>query len=154
MIHASTVLFPDIETMSTGNQPYTYGRRSTPTSNALEEAITALEGAAGTRLPAPSGLSAISVALQSCLSAGNHLLVADSVYGPCRHFCDAVLTRFGGEVSYYDPIDLDALEVAFHPNTRAVFTETPGSLTFEMQDIPAIAALAHKHDAIVLAENT
>ncbi|MEI2386945.1 cystathionine beta-lyase [Breoghania sp. JC706] len=153
VIHASTVLFPDIETMSTGGQRYTYARRGTPTSDALEEAVTTLEGAAGTRL-APSGLAAIAVALQSCLSAGDHLLVADSVYGPCRNFCNSVLARFGVSVSYYDPTDLDALEAAFRPETRAVFTEAPGSLTFEMQDIPAIAEMAHKRDAIVLNDNT
>ncbi|PTW61027.1 cystathionine beta-lyase [Breoghania corrubedonensis] len=153
VIHASTVLFPDIETMIEGGQRYTYARRGTPTSDALEEAVSALEGAAGTRL-APSGLAAIAVALQSCLSAGDHLLVADSVYGPCRNFCNSVLNRFGVSVSYYDPLDLDALEAAFRPETRAVFTEAPGSLTFEMQDIPAIAEMAHKRDAIVLNDNT
>lgn len=153
VIHASTVLFPDVETMTSGAQRYTYARRGTPTSEALEEAITTLEGAAGTRLM-PSGLSAIAVALQSCLSAGDHLLVADSVYAPCRNFCETVLRRFGVEVSYYDPLDLDALQAAFKPNTRAVFTEAPGSLTFEMQDIPAVAKMAHERDAIVLADNT
>lgn len=153
VIHASTVLFPDVETMLSGKQTYVYGRRGTPTSAGLEEAVSALEGAAGTALT-PSGLAAISLALQSCLSAGDHLLVADTVYGPNRRFCDAVLARFGVEVSYYDPLDLDALKAAFKPNTRAIFTEAPGSLTFEMQDIPATAAIAREHDAIVLMDNT
>ncbi|WP_319774082.1 cystathionine beta-lyase [Breoghania sp.] len=153
VVHASTVLYPDMDTMKSRGQRYSYGRHGTPTVEALEEALTELEGAAGTRL-APSGLAAIALALQSCLSKGDHLLVSDSVYGPNRNFCERVLPRWGVEVSYYAPLDLDALKAAFQPNTRAVFTEAPGTATFEMQDIPAICKIARAHDALVLMDNT
>ncbi|PLX39420.1 MAG: cystathionine beta-lyase [Hyphomicrobiales bacterium] len=153
VIHASTVLHPSIADMHGHKSRYAYGRMGTPTSEALEEAITALEGAAGTVL-APSGLAAIGVALQSCLSAGDHLLVADSIYGPSRRLCNTVLARFGVETTYYDPTIGAGIADLFRDNTRAVFTEAPGSLTFEMQDIPAIAEVAHARGALVLLDNT
>ena len=153
VIHASTVLFDSVETMVSGTAPYKYGRRGTPTSEALEEALNELEGSAGSVLT-PSGLAAISVALLSCLSAGDHLLMVDTVYGPSRYFCDTVLTRYGIEVTYYDPLIGADIERLFQDNTRAVFTEAPGSLTFEMQDVPAIAAAAKKHGITVLMDNT
>lgn len=153
VIHASTVLFPDVETMLSGNQPYVYGRRGTPTTRALEEAVSELEGAAGTAL-APSGLGAITLACFSCLAAGDHMLVADTVYGPTRNLCDKMMTRFGVDISYYDPCDLSALSSLFRSNTKAIFTESPGSLTFEIQDISAIVALARDHDALVIMDNT
>lgn len=153
VIHASTVLFPDVKTMVTGGQKYTYGRRGTPTTAALEDAVTALEGAAGTAL-ATSGLNAISLACLSCLSAGDHMLVADSVYGPTRNLCEKVLRRFGVDISYYDPLAPDEMESHFRKNTKAVFTESPGSLTFEMQDISNISSIAHANGAVVLMDNT
>ena len=102
----------------------------------------------------PSGLAAISTALLSVLKSGDHVLVTDSAYGPTRTFCDTVLTRFGVTTTYYDPLIGAGIAALMQPNTRAVFTEAPGSLTFEMQDIPAIAEVAHKHDALVLMDNT
>lgn len=153
VIHASTVLFPDTATMLSGKQKYAYGRRGTPTTEALEEAIAELEGAAGACL-ATSGLNAISLALLSCLSAGDHLLVVDSAYGPTRHFCDTVLSRMNIEVEYYDPALRGEIAGLFRANTKAILTEAPGSLTFEMQDIPQIAEIAHERGALVLMDNT
>ncbi|WP_430512503.1 cystathionine beta-lyase [Pannonibacter phragmitetus] len=153
VVHASTVLFPSVEAMAPGAQKYSYGRRSTPTTEALEEAIAAIEGAAGAKL-ATSGLNAISLACLSCLKAGDHFLVADTVYGPTRHFCDTVLPRYGIEVEYFEPWTTDGIRKRFKVNTKAVFLEAPGSLTFEMQDVPAIAAAAREMGAFVLMDNT
>lgn len=153
VVHASTVLFPDTQTMLSGGQTFHYARRGNPTTNALEEAIAELEGAAGARL-APSGLAAVTLALLSCLSSGDHLLVTDSAYGPTRNFAETVLRRMGVDVEYYDPTLGAALAGLFRPTTRAVMTEAPGSLTFEMQDIPAIAEIAHAHGALVVMDNT
>lgn len=153
VVHASTVLFPDAGTMASRNQRYTYGTRGTPTSDALAEAVDALEGSAGT-VCVPSGLAAVTVPLLAFLSAGDHLLIVDSVYNPTRRFADTMLARLGVEVEYYPPelgADIAAL---MKPNTKVVWTESPGSNTFEMQDIPAICAVAHAHGAIVMMDNT
>src|SRR3954449_4419166 len=149
----STVLYPNTEKFLKRDAKYTYGTKGTPTTNSLEVAWTELCNAAGTVL-VPSGLAAISIALLSCLKAGDHLLVPDSVYRPTRNFCDTVLKRFGVETTYYNPLLGAEVASLFKPNTRAVFTEAPGSLSFEMQDIPAIAAVAHARNAIVLMDNT
>ena len=148
---ASTMLFPDMESLKTGKAPYTYGRRGTPTTRSFEEAISELEGAART-VTVPSGLNAIATAILSVCGAGDHILVVDSCYEPTRHFCDRTLKRFGVETGYYAPTD--DITPLLRPNTRAVFCESPGSLTFEVQDIPAIAAAAHAHGASVLVDNT
>src|SRR3954454_12113158 len=149
----STVLYPSAEDFLKRNARFTYGTKGTPTTEALETAWSEISGAAGTVL-VPSGLAAIAVALMSCLKAGDHLLVPDSVYRPTRNFCDTFLKRFGVETTYYDPLLGAEIATLFRPNTRAVFTEAPGSLTFEVQDIPAIAAAAHARDMIVLMDNT
>ena len=112
----------------------------------LTNALTSLEGGAGVVLT-PSGLSAITTALFSVLKAGDHLLVTDSAYFPTRHFCDTALAKLGVEVTYYDPRIGGAIEKLFKPNTRALFLESPGSLSFEMQDVPAIVQAAHRHGA-------
>lgn len=148
---ASTILFPDLASMAPGKQTYTYGRRGTPSSRSLEEAIGELEGGAGVAL-VPSGLNAVTTALLSVLGSGDHLLVTDSAYGPTRLFCDTILKRFGVETSYYPP-DADITPL-LKPNTKAVFCESPGSQTFEIQDISAIAKVAHAHGASVLMDNT
>ena len=150
---ASTILYPDLATLETNAMPYTYGRRGTPTSRSFEDAITALEGGART-VTVPSGLNAIALALLSVCGAGDHVLVTDSAYHPTRHFCDKTLKRFGVEADYYDPLIGGDIAKLFKPNTKAVFSESPGSLTFEVQDIPAIAAAAHAHGASVLMDNT
>lgn len=153
VVHASTVLFPDAGAMEKHDQKYTYGTRGTPTTDALCEAINELEGAAGTIL-VPSGLAAVTVAFLAYLSPGDHALVVDSVYGNVRHFCDTMLQRFGIEVEYYDASADADIEHLFRPNTRLVHTEAPGSNTFEMQDIAAIAAVAHRRGAVVTMDNT
>lgn len=153
--HASTVLYPSAADLVAHRAPYQYGRRGTPTSEALEDALRALEGpaCAGVSL-LPSGAAAVSTALLSVLSAGDHLLITDSVYRPTRVFADTILKRFGVETTYYDPLIGDGIASLFKPNTRAVFVEAPGSQTFEMQDIPAIAKIAHERNALVLMDNT
>src|SRR5437868_11408194 len=145
----STVLYPNVEKFLKRDAKYTYGTKGTPTTNSLEVAWTEISGAAGTVL-VPSGLAAISIALLSCLKAGDHLLVPDSVYRPTRNFCDTVLKGFGVETTYYDPLIGANVARLFRPNTRAVCTEAPGSLSLDMQDIPAIAAIAHARDLSAL----
>ena len=122
----STVLYPDVETLKNGAQRYTYGRRGTPTLEALSSAWTDLCGAAGTKL-VPSGIAAIVASLMAALSAGDHLLMSNSVYGPSRAFADRTLKRMGIETTYYDPRVGAEIDALMRPNTRAVFTESPGS---------------------------
>lgn len=155
VFHASTVLYPTAEDQVAHRSRYQYGRRGTPTSEALENALAELEGpgCAGVAL-LPSGLAAISTALLSVVSAGDHILVSDSAYRPTRTFCDSVLKRLGVETTYFDPLLNAEIAGLFKPNTRAVFVEAPGSQSFEMQDIPAIAQVAHEKGAIVLMDNT
>jgi cystathionine beta-lyase len=153
--HASTVLYPSAEDLIAHRARYQYGRRGTPTSEALEGAIQAIEGpgCAGVAL-VPSGLSAIATALLAALKSGEHVLVTDSAYRPTRTFCDGVLARLGIETTYYDPLIGTGIAGMFRPNTRAVFVEAPGSQSFEMQDVPAIAAAAHARGLTVLMDNT
>ena len=150
---ASTIVYPDVASLEARDLPYTYGRSGTPTVESLEEVITALEGAARTVL-VPSGLNAVASALLSVCRAGDHVLMTDSCYAPSRAFCDKTLKRFGIETTYYDPLIASGIASLFRPNTRAVFCESPGSLTFEVQDVPAIAELAHARGASVLLDNT
>ncbi len=153
--HASTVLYPSAEDLLAHRGRYTYGRRGTPTTDALEDALRTIEGplCAGVAF-APSGAAAVSTALLSMLSAGDHILVTDSVYRPTRVFCESVLKRLGIETTYYNPLIGSAIETLFRPNTRAVYVEAPGSQSFEMQDIPAIAKVAHAKGAVVMMDNT
>ncbi|MGB4865885.1 MAG: cystathionine beta-lyase [Hyphomicrobium sp.] len=149
----STVLYPTLEKLKTRTQPYTYGRRATPTTNALEQAITELEGGATTILTS-SGLAAVSTALLAFVQSGDHILVTDSVYQPTRAFCDKLLSRLGVETTYYDPMIGGKIADLIKPNTRLIFVESPGSQTFEMQDLPAIAQIARAKDLWLLADNT
>lgn len=149
----STVAFPDVETMATRNQRYGYGRWGNPTNDALCEAITALEQAEGTVL-CPSGLSACTTAILAICGAGDHILVPDNVYAPVRRMCETSGRRFGISTTYYNPAIGSAISDLFRPETRAVFTEAPGSLTFEVSDIRAIANAAHAHGALVLMDNS
>jgi len=157
VFRTSTVLHPDLESYEAPRdedyQRISYGRNGTPTTRALEEAVARLEG--GYRAVAvPSGLAAILASLCAFVKNGDHLLVVDSVYGPTRNFCNARLKPNGVDVEYYDPLIGAGVARLIRPNTRAIFCESPGSLTFEMQDIPAIAAAAHARDIPVLADNT
>jgi cystathionine beta-lyase len=149
----STVLYPTVAKLESRDQPYTYGRRGTPTVKALEMAITKLEGGTRTVL-APSGYGAVTLALMSFVKSGDHILVTDSVYQPTRKFCDGMLKGLGVETTYYDPLIGAGIAQLFRPNTRLVYVECPGSQTFEMQDIRAIAAAARARDLWVLADNT
>ncbi|WP_246160171.1 cystathionine beta-lyase [Aureimonas fodinaquatilis] len=154
VVHASTVLFPDMATLRRNGQQYTYGLTGTPTTAALEAALNELEGSHGTVL-VPSGLAAISLPLLTFLSAGDHLLVVDSVYFPTRRFCRSVLQRMMVEITYFDPsISTETFESHLRPNTKAVLLEAPGSNTFEMLDVAALSAAAHKAGAVVMMDNT
>jgi cysteine-S-conjugate beta-lyase len=155
IVRGSTVLYPTAGDLHAHRGEFHYGRHGTPTTTALQATLMALEGpqCAGVGL-APSGLAAISTTLLAVLKAGDHLLVCDNVYRPTRSFCDGLLTRFGVEVSYYDPLIGTGIASLFKPNTRAVLIEAPGSQSFEMPDLPAIAAVAHRHGALVIDDNT
>ncbi len=153
--HASTVLYPTAEDLLAHRGRYHYGRRGTPTSEALQQAMAEIEGpaCAGVAL-APSGLAAVSAALLAVVDAGDHILVSDSVYQPTRTLCDTVLKRLGVEATYYDPLIGAGIAKLFRPKTRVVFVEAPGSQSFEMQDIPVIAVAAHAKGALVAMDNT
>jgi cystathionine beta-lyase len=153
VVHASTVLYPNAGAMASRAQKYTYGTRGTPTTDALASAIDALEGSAGT-IVVPSGLAAVTIPLLAFAAAGDHVLIVDSVYHPTRHFADTMLTRLGVEVEYYDPRIGAGIAALMKPNTRIVFTESPASNTFELQDIPAIAKAARARGAVVMMDNT
>jgi len=130
-----------------------YGQLATPTTVALEEAIAALEGGYRAML-LPSGLAAVTVALLALVRSGDHILVADTVYPPTRIFCDTTLKRFGVETTYYDPLIAGEIAASFRPNTRLVFLESPGSMTFEIQDVPAICAAARARGIHTLLDNS
>jgi cysteine-S-conjugate beta-lyase len=149
----STVLFPNLEDFSTRRARFTYGTKGTPTTEALESAWTELAGAVGTVL-APSGLAAITLALLTAAKAGDHILVTDAVYRPSRNFCQTILARMGVETTYYDPMLGAAVESLIRPNTSVILIESPGSQTFEVQDVPAITALACSKDICTILDNT
>ncbi len=150
----STVLFPTLDALDAyDEQPFKYGRHGTPTTAALEEAICQLEGGARTLLTA-SGYQAVTTAILAFVKAGDHILMVDSVYQPTRRFCDTILARLGVATTYYDPLIGAGIADLIQPNTRVVFTESPGSLTFEMQDIGAIAKAARAREVAVIMDNT
>jgi cystathionine beta-lyase len=153
IFRGSTVLFPTVAALEANDQEFTYGRLGTPTVRALEEAIAELEGGERTLL-APSGLTAIATALLAFLAAGDEALVADTVYRPTRRFCDQALKRLGIDTIYYDPLIGAEIAKLMTERTRAVFCESPGSQTFEVQDLPAIAEAAHGAGAVVILDNT
>ncbi|MFB9267392.1 cystathionine beta-lyase [Bradyrhizobium erythrophlei] len=155
VFRGSTVLYPTAEDLHAHRAEFTYGRHGTPTTRALQDVLKSLEGpqCAGVGLT-PSGLAAISTTLLSVLKAGDHLLVCDNAYRPTRNFCNGMLTRYGVETSYFDPLIGAGIEKLFKPNTKAVLVEAPGSQSFEMPDIPAIAAVAHARGALVIDDNT
>ena len=151
--HGSTVLFPTAQSLHDRSQTYVYGRRGTPTSRAVEEAVALVEGGHNAKM-LPSGLSAISTALLAFLKSGDHLLMVDTVYQPARHFCDGLLKGLGVETTYYDPLVGRGIAALVRPNTRVVYCESPGSQTMEVQDISAIADAAHRAGAIAMIDNT
>jgi cystathionine beta-lyase len=156
--HASTILSPTLAAMRALDRTEdadatTYGVHGTPGTFAFEEALCALEGGFRTRL-CSTGLTACTAPLLCSLSAGDHLLVPDNCYGPTRRFANRMLSRMGVETTYYDPLIGGGIRELVRPETRVVFTESPGSLTFEVQDIPAIAGEAHRAGAVVMMDNT
>src|SRR5947207_9387699 len=155
VVHGSTVLYPTADDLHAHRGEFQYGRHGTPTTRALQEALMALEGpqCAGVGL-APSGLSAITTTLLAVLNAGDHLLVCDNAYRPTRNFCNGLLSRYGVETTYFDPLIGAGITELFKPNTKAVLVEAPGSQSFEMPDIAAIAAVAHARGALVIDDNT
>jgi cystathionine beta-lyase len=155
VVHGSTVLYPTAEDLHAHRGEYQYGRRGTPTTKALQEALMALEGpqCAGVGI-APSGLSAITTTLLAVLKAGDHLLVCDNAYRPTRNFCEGLLAGYGVETTYFDPLIGAGVAELFKPNTKAILLEAPGSQSFEMPDIPAIATVAHGRGALVIDDNT
>ena len=155
--HASTVLFPTLAALEASDanpfETVNYGRIGTPTTWAFERAVAELEG--GYRaVTAASGLAAIATALSAFTKAGDHVLIADSVYGPTRRFADETLARYGVRVEYYDPLIGAEIAGLLRPETTVVYLESPGSLTFDIQDVPAIAAAAKGVGAAVLMDNT
>jgi cystathionine beta-lyase len=155
VVHGSTVLYPTAEDLHAHRAEFQYGRHGTPTTRAFQDTLMALEGpqCAGVGI-APSGLAAISTTLLSVLKTGDHLLVCDNVYRPSRNFCNGILARYGVETSYFDPMIGAGIDALFKPNTRAVLVEAPGSQSFEMPDIRAIAGVAQARGALVIDDNT
>jgi cysteine-S-conjugate beta-lyase len=160
VLHASTVLARNLVEWDEKRRrraqdlPGTvYGMFGTATTRALEDAIAELEGA-HRAIVYPSGLAACVVPILAFVAAGDHVLITDSVYAPTRRFADGMLARLGVEVTYYDPLIGRGIEALMRPNTRVVFVESPGSLTFEVQDVPAIAEVAHRSEAVVIMDNT
>ncbi|MDU3047268.1 cystathionine beta-lyase, partial [Bradyrhizobium sp.] len=155
VFHGSTVLYPTADDLHAHRGEFQYGRHGTPTTKALQQVLMELEGprCAGVGI-GPSGLAAISTTLLSVLKAGDHVLVCDSIYRPTRNFCNGMLARYGVETTYFDPLVGSGIEQLLKPNTRAVVVEAPGSQSFEMPDIPAIAAVAQAHGALVIDDNT
>ena len=156
---ASTVLFDDVAALrravGRSNDVLYYGRRGTPTQWSLADALTELEpGAAGTTLH-PSGVAAVTTTLLALLEPGDELLMVDSAYEPTRAFCDGMLARMGITTRYYDPnVSGEAIEALFSERTRLIFLESPGSLTFEVQDVPALAAAARARGVLSVIDNT
>ncbi len=155
--HASTLIFESLAELDACNknrfETVTYARHGTPTTFALQDTVAALEGGAKAQVT-PSGVAAIATALTAFLRHGDHLLMVDTVYGPTRSFCDIALERIGVEVTYYDPLVGAGIGGLMRDNTKVVFSESPGSSTFEVQDIPAIAEAVHARGAVLINDNT
>jgi cystathionine beta-lyase len=155
--HVSTVTFPTVEALEAASRKplegVYYGRHGTPTTFAFEEAVAELEGAERA-IAFPSGLGALAGSLMAFVQAGDHILLSDSAYYPTHKICEQFLKRFGVETTYYDPMIGAGISALIKPKTKIVFVEAPGSLTFEVQDVPAIAAAAHAAGAIVILDNT
>jgi cystathionine beta-lyase len=157
VFRATTMLFPtvaDLEAAVRGEyEGIGYGLHGLPTVTDLQAAMATLEGGHAA-LAVPSGLTATTLPLLALAHPGDHILVTDSVYGPTRRFCELHMKRLGVEVSFYDPLAGTDIANAFRPNTRIVFVESPGSLTFDVQDVPAIAKVAHERNALVIMDNS
>jgi len=155
---ASTVLFDSVEekhkaTVNRANKTLFYGRRGTNTHFAFQDAMTELENGAGCAL-FPCGAAAIANTILSFVETGDHILMVDTCYEPTRDFCNRILKKIGVETTYYDPMIGNGIETLIKPNTKLLFTESPGSVTMEVQDIPTLSTIAHQHNVIVMMDNT
>jgi len=155
---ASTVVFNSVEekrkaTINRANKTLFYGRRGTNTHFAFQDAMVELEGGAGCVLY-PCGTAAISNAILSFVETGDHILMVDTCYEPTRDFCDTIMKKMGVETTYYEPTIGEGIKELIKPNTKVLFTESPGSITMEVQDVPTLARIAHEHDIIVMLDNT
>ncbi|GAA5648233.1 cystathionine beta-lyase [Vibrio proteolyticus] len=155
---ASTVVFHTVAeknhaAINRTNKTLFYGRRGTHTHFAFQDAMVEIEGGAGCALY-PCGTAAISNAILSFVESGDHILMVDTCYEPTRDFCDKIMKKMGVETTYYDPTIGEGIRALIQPNTKILFTESPGSITMEVQDIPTLARIAHEHDIIVMLDNT
>jgi cysteine-S-conjugate beta-lyase len=155
----STILYDSVADLRQGvktneDGKLFYGRRGTPTQWSLADAITGMEPEAAGTMLFPSGVAAVATALLTVLAPGDELLMVDSAYDPTRSLCDGFLKRFGIKTVYYDPCIGEGIEALLSDQTRAIFMESPGSLTFEVQDVPAIVAVAKRHGLVTLIDNT
>ena len=155
---ASTVVFNSVEekrkaTINRANKTLFYGRRGTNTHFAFQDAMVEVEGGAGCAL-FPCGTAAISNAILSFVETGDHILMVDTCYEPTRDFCDTIMKKMGVETTYYEPTIGEGIKELIKPNTKVLFTESPGSITMEVQDVPTLARIAHEHDIIVMLDNT
>ncbi|MCC4785489.1 cystathionine beta-lyase [Vibrio lentus] len=155
---ASTVVFNTVEekrkaTVNRANKTLFYGRRGTTTHFAFQDAMVEVEGGAGCALY-PCGTAAISNAILSFVETGDHILMVDTCYEPTRDFCDTIMKKMGVETTYYEPTIGEGIQDLIKPNTKVLFTESPGSVTMEVQDVPTLARIAHGHDIIVMLDNT
>ncbi len=157
--HGSTIVFPTLDALEQSridhdNKDFVvYGRIGSASTFAFENAVADLENGFGA-VSVSSGLAAVTTAFLAWAGAGDHVLVADTVYGPTRRFCDRFLTRMGVEVEYYDPLEGAAIAARFKPNTQLVYMESPGSLTFEVQDAPAIVSVAREQGIATALDNS
>ncbi len=154
--HVSTILYKTLAALRGKRPPTSYGRKGTPTSRALLESVAALErtGEDGGAVVLPSGLAAVTITLLACVKSGSHILVTDGVYAPTRIFCDTMLKDMGVETEYYDPANSEHPAALMRPETSLIVAESPSSQTFEVQDLPKLAAIAHEGGALLLADNT
>lgn len=153
VVHTSTILYPSLEAYENPDHKYRYGRYATPLSNHFSDALASLENGFAA-VACPSGLNAITTSLLAFLSAGDHLLIADTIYPPTRFFCDNVLKRMGVTVEYYDPLIGAGIKGLIRAETKVVFMESPGSATFEIQDVPAIVAAAKGKNITTMIDNS
>lgn len=155
---ASTVVFDSVAeknqaTVNRANKTLFYGRRGTHTHFAFQEAMVEIEGGVGCAL-FPCGAAAIANSILSLVQTGDHILMVDTCYEPTRDFCEKIMKKMGIETTYYPPTIGEGIRALIQPNTKVLFTESPGSITMEVQDIPTLARVAHEHDIIVMLDNT
>lgn len=155
---ASTVVFDSVAeknhaTVNRANKTLFYGRRGTHTHFAFQEAMVEIEGGVGCAL-FPCGAAAIANSILSFVQTGDHILMVDTCYEPTRDFCEKIMKKMGIETTYYPPTIGEGIRTLIQPNTKVLFTESPGSITMEVQDIPTLARVAHEHDIIVMLDNT